>query len=238
MFSTISQPSHVAENRTAKLYRENKYRIPLNQHVTGQLFSFLEREEEAGGAVITLLLQSYCLVDSTARGPIEPYSFEAIFRQVQNIDLDEVDVQEGIPGVFTGISNKDVLGVHKALKLGPLPMEPELRDDVRAELEELEKRHPPADGVPPLLDEFERKIKREDSADVPARAELPFPPSRARDVVMEMQKVRENRDRFKIEGRTGGVGIPVSACMFTFHNTCGRSVAHSILLYPRDAAAS
>ena len=86
----------------------------------------------------------------------------------------------------------------------------------------LDQLHPPADGVPTLVEEFDRKIKREESADAASRADLPLPPSRARDVVMEMQKVRENRDRFKIEGRTGGAGIPVSACMFTFHNTLGR----------------
>lgn len=39
---------------------------------------------------------------------------------------------------------------------------------------------------------------------------------------MEVQKVKENRDRFKIDGRdgrTGGVGPGLSVTMFTFHNT-------------------
>ncbi len=220
-FASIGLPEHLAENRATKLYRENRYRIPLNQHSSAQLFSFLEREEEAGGNIITSLLQTYCQVDSTARGPIEPYSFEAIFRRTQNIDLDDVDAQEGIPGVFTGISNKDILDPHTPLRLGPMPMEMELKDDVRAELEEEDQRHPPAEGVPTLADEFDRRIKREESADGPSRQDIPLPQSRARDVVMEMQKVRENRDRFKIEGRTGGIGAPVSICMFTFHNTCG-----------------
>jgi transcription initiation factor TFIID subunit 5 len=101
-------------------------------------------------------------------------------------------------------------------------MDEELREDLRAELADADARQPPPEGKNSLLDEFEQKIKREDSADAPSRAELPLPPSRARDVAMEMAKVRENRDRFKIEGRTGGVGVPVSACMFTFHNSLGR----------------
>lgn len=222
LFAIITLPQHVRENQTAKSYRENKYRIPLNQSLAGNLFHFLERETDSGGATVTYILQTFCLVDVSARGPIEPYSFEAIYRRAQNIDLDEIDAQEGIPGVFTGISNKDVLDTSAPLKLGPLPMEPDLRDDVRAELEEEDKLHPPAEGRSTLVDEFDRIIKREESADGPPRTELPLPPSRARDVVMEMQKVRENRDRFKIEGRTGGVGVPVSACMFTFHNTLGR----------------
>ncbi|KAF4819470.1 Transcription initiation factor TFIID subunit 5 [Colletotrichum tropicale] len=220
-FSTVTLALHAKENPTTKLYRENKYRIPLNQHVSGNLFHFLERERDNGGAVITYILQTFCQLDSTSRGPIEPFSFEAIYRRSQNLDFDEVDLQEGIPGAFTGISNRDLLDKTAPLKLGALPMEEDLRDDVRAELADEDALNPPPDGRSTLVDEFDRKIKREESADGPNRSDLPLPPSRARDVVMEMQKVRENRDRFKIEGRTGGVGVPVSACVFTFHNTLG-----------------
>ena len=103
-------------------------------------------------------------------------------------------------------------------------MDTDLRDDIRAEIEDEERRNPPAPGATSLIEELDQKIKREESADAPSRADLPLPPSRPRDIMLEMQKLRENRDRFKIEGRTGGVGVPVSACMFTFHNTFGRQV--------------
>ncbi|KAF3345105.1 hypothetical protein VD0002_g3795 [Verticillium dahliae] len=220
-FDTISIPHHLKENATCKLYTENKFRIPLNQHVTGNLFHFLEREKENGGAVIIYILQTFCQIDSTARGPIEPFSFEAIYRRTQNMTLDEIDDNEGIPGISLGLTNRDMLDTSVALRLGPMPMDEDLRDDVRAELAEADQRNPPTEGKASLADEFEQKIKREESADAPSRSDLPLPPSRARDVVMEMQKVRENRDRFKIEGRTGGVGVPISACMFTFHNSLG-----------------
>lgn len=214
----------------AKLYRDNKYRIPLNQHATGDLFNFLERESEQGGAVIRHLLVSYFQVDSTARGPITPFSFEAVFRRSKNADIDEVDAGEGIPGINLGLSNRDVLDPTARLKLGPLPMEADLREDVRAELEDEERKNPPAEGVSSLVYEFDQKIKREESADAPSRADIPLPPSRPRDIMLEMQKVRENRDRFKIEGRTGGSGTAVSACMFTFHNTLGRRVLTTLRL--------
>lgn len=221
-FSTITLPQHITENPVAKLYKENKYRIPLNQHATGDLFNFLERESEQGGSVIRQLLVTYCQIDSTARGPITPFSFEAVFRRSKNADIDEIDAKEGIPGVNIGLSNKDILDPAQPLKLGPLPMDPDLRDDVRAEIEDEEKRNPPAADTRSMLDDFDQKIKREEDADAPSRADLPLPPSRPRDIMLEMQKVRENRDRFKIEGRTGGVGTSVSVCMFTFHNTFGR----------------
>lgn len=222
IFATVTLPQHVTENATTKLYKENKYRIPLNQHATGDLFNFLERESEQGGAVIRHLLVAYCQVDSTARGPITPFSFEAVYRKSRNTEPEEIDTNEGVPGVNIGLSNKDVLDPTAPLKLGPLPMDLELREDIRAEIEEEERRNPPPPGRPSMLEEFDQKIKREDSADVPSRADIPLPPSRPRDIMLEMQKVRENRDRFKIDGHTGGVGVPISACMFTFHNTLGR----------------
>ncbi|KAM0517745.1 hypothetical protein ACHAPE_004719 [Trichoderma viride] len=221
IFATITLAQHVNENPVTKLYKENKYRIPLNQHATGDLFNFLERESDHGGSVIRQLLVSYCQIDSTARGPITPFSFEAVFRKSKTLDIEEIDAREGIPGVNIGLSNKDILDPAAPLSLGPLPMDADLRDDIRAEIEDEERRLPPPLGGPSLIDELDRKIKREESADAPNRSDLPLPPSRPRDIMLEMQKLRENRDRFKIEGRTGGVGVPVSACMFTFHNSFG-----------------
>ncbi|KAK4669530.1 Transcription initiation factor TFIID subunit 5 [Podospora pseudopauciseta] len=221
LLSTVTLPQHMNEDPTIKLYKENKYRIPLNNTLTLNLFQFLQRDSDSGGSTIIYILQTFCAIDNSSRGPIEPYSFEAVYRRTQNRELDEIDAQEGIPGVFTGVANRDVLDNTAKLKLGPLPMEPELRDDVRIELEEEDQSHPPVDGRPSLVEVFDKRIKQEEGDDVPSRADLPLPQSRARDVVMEMQKVRENRDRFLIEGRTGGVGVPVSVCMFTFHNTLG-----------------
>ncbi|VUC28169.1 unnamed protein product [Clonostachys rosea] len=216
----ITLPQHISDNATTKLYKENKYRIPLNEHALSDLFNFMERESQKGGPVIRQLLVEHCEVDSTSRGPITPYSFEAVYRKSRNIELDAADVNEGIPGVKIGLANRDVLDSTTPLTLGPLPMDADLKEDVRAEIEEEEARHPPQPGRS-ILDELDQKIKREESADAPTRADLPLPPSRPRDILLEMSKLRENRDRFKIEGRTGGSGVPVSACMFTFHNTLG-----------------
>ncbi|ORY71335.1 WD40-repeat-containing domain protein [Pseudomassariella vexata] len=220
----ITLPAHIKDNYMATLYLENKYRIPLNQFVTGTLFNFLERDKDQGGDLVQQILNDRCQVDAVERGPIEPFSFEAIYRRARNLELDDIDAQEGIPGTVTrtGVSNREVLDNAAALKLGPLPIDPDLRADVLAELEEEDKINPTRDGTRTLVDEFNdiHSIKKE-SADSPQRTDIPYPPSRARDVVMEIQKVRENRDRFRIEGRTGGVGPSVSVCMFTIHNAQG-----------------
>ncbi|KAF3022908.1 Transcription initiation factor TFIID subunit 5 [Neopestalotiopsis sp. 37M] len=221
----VKTPKQLEENPVARLYLRNKYRIPLNKFSTGNLFNFLERDSEECGNIVTYILGTFCDVESIERGPIEPFSFEAIYRRARNLELDEVDAQEGIPGIPAAGAvtlNKEILenGNNAALKLGLLPMEPELRGDVLAELEDEDKQNPPADGSRSLVDEFNlmHPIKKE-AGDSPQRTDIPYPPSRARDIVMEIQKVRENRDRFKIEGRTGGVGPAVTVCMYTFHNS-------------------
>src|SRR6201999_3531167 len=106
------------------------------------------------------------------------------------------------------------------LKLGKLPMEKETEEDVRGDLMDLDLEVPPKLGQPSLVQTHELiNIKQEDEDEGPSRTEIPFPPSTARDVAMEVQKIRENRDRLKIESRTGGIGPGLRVVMYTFHNT-------------------
>jgi len=219
VFETIKLPPQVLENSITSLYRSSKYRIPLNTHVYYNLISFLESNGKIGGTVIIYLLQSHCEIRATMQGPINQFSFEAIINRAHGTEQQQPDFEEGIPGAFTGVSNKDIMNNNAALKLGMMAMDPELAQDVRAALEDEDAQNPPALGKNSLVDEFDHTIKREDSEDGPSRNDIPLPPSRAKDVVMEVQKIKESRDRFKIEGRTGGIGPSVSICMFTFHNT-------------------
>jgi transcription initiation factor TFIID subunit 5 len=98
-------------------------------------------------------------------------------------------------------------------------MEQAMEEDVRAELADEDIKIPPVAGKNTFTQEFDHMIKKEEEEEAPTRADIPFPPSTARDVAMEVMKVKENRDRYKLDGRTGGVGPGISVCMFTFHNT-------------------
>ncbi|PGH07215.1 hypothetical protein AJ79_06319 [Helicocarpus griseus UAMH5409] len=218
----ISLPEHVQENSTAKLYRGNKYRLTLSNPAFSNLMQFLESKQKEGGTVMSAILSSYCTIVTKDRAADDRFSFAAMLgRASETSGIPAED--EGIPGhhpgsAYTG-DNPAMAGTLPRLKLGKLPMEPVLEGDVRAELEEVDSKEPPAGGRPSLVQHFEHMIKREEDDEAPTRAEIPYPPSIARDVAMEVQKVKENRDRFKIEGRTGGVGPAISVCMFTFHNT-------------------
>ncbi|KUI63866.1 Transcription initiation factor TFIID subunit 5 [Cytospora mali] len=219
LLSTITLPAHVKENEMTKMYKSEKYHIPVTRQVNDLVLGYMTKEFDNGGHTIIALLAQYCHVKFVDRGIANPHSFLSIFYNQPNARLEEADVTEGIQGVFTGVRANAAPDV--TLKLGPLPMESELLEDVRSELDEEDRMNPPIDGRSTLLDEFDNKIKREESADGPARADLPLPPARARDVLGEVEKIKQYRDRFRIEGRTGGVGAAVSICMYTFHNTLG-----------------
>ncbi|KAI1767925.1 transcription initiation factor TFIID subunit 5 [Hypoxylon sp. FL1150] len=221
--STVSLSQHVKESPVARAYLENQYIIPISKSLVGHLFHFLERDLDQCGAIVLDIIQANCRLDSVDRGPIEPFSFEAIYRRARQLDFTEIDIEEGIPGMSSrGGLARNTLDNLPGLKLGTLPLEADLRGDLVPELEEEDRLHPPKEGFRSLVDEFNamHPIKKE-AGDSPQRTDIPYPPSRARDVVMEMQKVRENRDRFRIEGRTGGVGPGISVCIHTFHNHLG-----------------
>lgn len=218
----ISLPEHAQHNAIAKLYRANKYRLILSNPAFSNLMQFLESKQKEGGSVMSAILSSYCTIITKERAADDRFSFAAMLGRAGDAQTFPLE-DEGIPGhhpgsAYTG-DNPAMTGTLPKLKLGKLPMETELENDVRGELAEEDQKNPPAPGQNSLVQEFEQMIKKEEDEDAPTRAEIPYPPSTARDVAMEVQKVKENRDRFRIEGRTGGVGPAVSVCMFTFHNT-------------------
>ena len=217
----IYDPEHPQQNETAQLYRDNKYRLSLSNMAFMSLIQFLEAHEREGGVVILNVLQQYLDIRTVDRASAGGARGSAKMLAERNGDQDVPAEDEGIPGHNPGSANLDrnAPTVLSKLSLGPMPMEADLMEDVKAELQERDSSHPPAAGQNSLVDEFEQRIKREPMDDAPSRDALPFPPSTARDVAMEVQKVKENRDRFRIEGRTGGVGPGISVTMFTFHNT-------------------
>ena len=221
---SVSLPDHVMSNETAKSYRENKYRLTLSTMAFYNLIRFLESKEKEGGNLVTAILQNSLNVVTVDRAADGQSAFAQRLNRAKNVE-DFPAEDEGIPGHNAGSANLEQAAGSNVLprvKLGALPMEKDFMEDVRGDLEDEDEKHPPVAGQSSLVQNFEQRIKREESEDAPTREELRLPQSTARDVAMEVQKVKEDRDRFKIEGRTGGVGPGVSVTMFTFHNTYGR----------------
>ncbi|KAI7514523.1 transcription initiation factor TFIID, subunit TAF5 [Hortaea werneckii] len=218
----ISLPEHVQDNELATLYRQKKYRVSLSPMAFAVLVEFLEARDNEGGKVILNLINAHVDVATLTRAATARGLQKLMEEKEKSGRMGELGEDEGIQGHQPGSTNTDVhaVGTLSKLSLAPMPMEPDLMEDVKADLSHEDSVHPPVNGQSTLVDQFEENIKQEPADDAaPNRDQIPFPPSTARDVAMEVQKVKENRDRFRIEGRTGGIGPGLSVTMFTFHNT-------------------
>ncbi|KAI1548506.1 WD40 repeat [Pyrenophora tritici-repentis] len=215
--------AHLQESRIAKLYLDNKYRITLTTMPFFNLVQFLESKHFDGGSTIIDVIREHLNIVTVDRTATAEKSIAAILASGHGED--ELPAEdEGIPGhapghPLTTRHDPDADAARIRLQLGAYPQEQELQDDVRAALQDEDAKSAPRPGQLSLVEEFEQRIKREPTEDGPSREFVPLPPSLARDVSMEVQKIIEHRDRYKMEGRTGGVGPAVSVTMYTFHNT-------------------
>jgi len=220
--SVLALPEHVDSSEMAKTYRGAKYRVTMTKMAYSVLLQFLESNDVQGGDVIMRLINDHISIVDVPREKIPERSLAAMLnRHGEEYDIPAED--EGIPGHQAGsaITSTATDQNLPKLNLGPRPISPDLMEDVRAGLEEQDAKMPPQGGEPSLVELFEEKIKREPD-DGPNRDTVPLPPSVARDVAMEMTRIREHRDRYKIDPRSGGTAPGISVVMYTFHNTHDR----------------
>lgn len=224
---TISLPEHIQDSAIAKTYRSGsvKYRLSMSTPSFNNLIIFLESKHKQGGGTILSLINSYINVNTVDRAADDRFSLAAMLARANADDQEFPAEDEGIPGHQPGSANTtSTFTILPKVKLGQAEMDPEKRTDVRDELAEEDRKNPPKLGENSLVEEFDQMIKVEpdETIESPALNEIPLPKPTARDVALEVQRVKENRDRFKIEGRTGGVGPGVTVIMYTLHNTYDR----------------
>jgi transcription initiation factor TFIID subunit 5 len=76
-----------------------------------------------------------------------------------------VPPKKGIQGALLARITKILSDENEVLRLGTMLMDPELAQAIRLELEDEDNEQPPKPGHTSLVEEFERNIKREHSAD-------------------------------------------------------------------------
>ncbi|KAI9893625.1 MAG: Transcription initiation factor TFIID subunit 5 [Vezdaea aestivalis] len=215
---SIVLPEHVQANSMTKQYIQHKYRLTLTSIVTSILLQFLESKEQEGGSVILGIIVDHIAIKVKASNGAEPGTLAAMMNP--SFDEDLLGDEEGIPGLAKADGGPGNLLAK--LRLGRPRRDDDFYLDVRGDLADLDALYPPKrnEGQTSMLAEYEDMIKKEDEPGMErATAEdVPLPPSCARDVAMEVQRVKENRDRFVIE-KTKNVWSPTSVAMYTFHNT-------------------
>lgn len=226
--ASICAPIHIEENHTARVYTENKYHVTLTTVTHGLLMGYLTDQASAGaGDVIINILNTNC--------QLYKVDWQPFLGLVGEDDI--LGDNEGILGHVTkdgpSSSQKDL----PALKLGLMPMDKDLAEDVEYELaaedaREKERREEMGGmGGPSLLETFQQHIKREESEDTPMREDIPLPAYKQTDIDAEIKAVKDYRDKFCLSTISGhaktqqGVeGPPMAGALpsvltYTFHNT-------------------
>ena len=209
----ISLPEHVEQSAIAKVYLSDKYRLTLSIASFAQLLTFLDGNLKEGGLQIIEILAQHLNINTVESASGYANIIEKMLKRPQAESFPAED--EGIPGHNPGQHPGAASSTLTRLKLGPLPMEKLLFDDVLAELGEEDAKNPPPEGMNSLVQEFQARVKHEETEDSPSRNDLPYPASLAVDVLREVLKIKEHRSRFRIDLAKD----KLSVAMFTFHNT-------------------
>jgi len=151
--SSLSLPEHLDSNKRARLYRSKKYRLTLSRTSLSLLIHYLMEKQEAGGQVVLRLMNRWLDI-----------------KIVQGAPSDEVG---GVDG--EALMDHEGIDTRERLSLGPLPMDPDMMEDVRAELREEDLRNgEPVNGENSLSTVWS-KVKREPAEDSPSRDSIPLP---------------------------------------------------------------
>lgn len=149
----LSLPEHLESNKRARLYRSKKYRLTLSRTSLSFLIHYLMEKQDAGGQVVLRLMNRWLDIKTVPGAPTD---------EVGGVDGEALMDHEGID-------------TREPLALGPLPMDPDMMDDVRAELREEDARNGDNVNGENSLSQAWSKVKREPAEDSPARDLIPLP---------------------------------------------------------------
>lgn len=178
----ISLPEHLKENELAQAYRNNKYRIIVSKTSINLLLYFLHENEAVGGAILIRIINQYLnpIISTTKPDKVDQEG--------------EANPDEGIPDYITKTNEIDKFN-EQPVKLGKLPMEPEVQKEIEAELKVKDEKTDPVNEKS-LVEEFQEITSVED--DSPARESLPLPLKDASDIKRQILAVEDSRSKIKL----------------------------------------
>lgn len=191
----ISLPEHLRENELATAYRTRRYRLVVSKTSKNLVLYFLHENDAVGGGLLVRIINQYLSI------------VVASTRPDKTSKPGEADPEEGIAGYVTK-SEIDRFN-QQTVKLGPMPLDPEVEKEVEAELKEEQGE---TDDTS-LVDEFKKLTGV--TEDSPAK-EIPLPLADAAEIKRQILAVKDSRLRLKLD--TPQAAAP-SVCMYTFHNT-------------------
>ncbi len=151
--SSLSLPDHLESNKRARLYRSKKYRLTLSRTSLSLMIHYLMEKQDGGGQIVLRLMNRWLDI-----------------KIVQGMPTDEAG---GVDG--EALMDHEGVDSREPLSLGPLPMDPEMMDDVQAALREEDARNGVEVNGDNSLTQAWSKVKREPAEDSPSRDLIPLP---------------------------------------------------------------
>ena len=151
--SSLSLPEHLESNKRARLYRSKKYRLTLSRTSLSLMIHYLMEKQDGGGQIVLRLMNRWLDI-----------------KIVQGMPTDEAG---GVDG--EALMDHEGVDSREPLSLGPLPMDPEMMDDVQAALREEDARNGVEVNGDNSLTQAWSKVKREPAEDSPSRDLIPLP---------------------------------------------------------------
>ncbi|KAF6066928.1 WD domain, G-beta repeat family protein [Candida albicans] len=199
-FAGLSLPEHLEENDLAVAYRKYKYRILVSKTSLNLLIYFLHENEAVGGGILIRIINQYLDPVISTNRP-------------DKIDQEgEANPEEGISEYVTDTNEVKKFN-EQNVKLGKLPIDPDVAKEVEAELKIKDEKIEPVNNKT-LTKEFQDMTKPDQ--DSPVRESLPLPLKDANDIKKMIIQVEDSRSKIKL----GAIQASLpSVCMYTFHNT-------------------
>lgn len=199
-FAGLSLPEHLEENDLAVAYRKYKYRILVSKTSLNLLIYFLHENEAVGGGILIRIINQYLDPVISTNRP-------------DKIDQEgEANPEEGISEYVTDTNEVKKFN-EQNVKLGKLPIDPDVAKEVEAELKIKDEKIEPVNNKT-LTKEFQDMTKPDQ--DLPVRESLPLPLKDANDIKKMIIQVEDSRSKIKL----GAIQASLpSVCMYTFHNT-------------------
>jgi transcription initiation factor TFIID subunit 5 len=209
---TITLADHLNENKYAKLFLSNKYKINISNTSLNLILGFLNENQAIGGAVLIRFLNSH-------------FDFNTQL-EVTTSSNENMDHMEGIPEIYQLInlgsaeddsdkfkSTKSAfISEHeKPLKLGPYPQDEDFTKELEAELKHkddaaqkaAEDANTSTNSTPAakrtLMEEYNENFKQDPkNPDSPAKGTLPLPQKSVYDLKRAIQEVQDSRSRIRL----------------------------------------
>lgn len=216
--ASITNLDSLENNKIAKLFLNNKYKINVSQTALNLILGFLNENQGIGGSILVRILNDHLEITT---------QLEVTTKETD--DQQPLENIEGIPQIYelinTGTEDDDEekmtasdfkIKNETPLKLGKMQDDPEFTKELEAELKAKDEKSKDK-SKPTLIEEYEKNFKVDpNDENNPTRESLPLPPRSALDIKRAILEIHDSRSKININ--PSQAALP-SFCMYTFHNT-------------------